>query len=249
MDSILIIGQSNMAGRGPLLDAPEIDPNSNIYVARNCKWVNLFRPVNPDRKFAGYNLVEQFASLYQKDFKVPVGIIPCADGGTNIDQWQPNEVLFENAVSCAKLCQKTSNLVAILWHQGESDCPLSRYKEYGKKLKVVLDSFRERLGENIPIIIGEIGYFTKNYFAKENRNHTSINKALKEYAQNTPNCAIVSAKGLKDKGDNLHFNTSSLMTFGTRYYKAFKKIVNANKKMPMANNSNQTVQLSEMEKL
>lgn len=248
MDSILIIGQSNMAGRGPLENAPKIEPNSNIYIARNCKWVNLFRPVNPDRTFAGYNLAEKFAELYQKDFKTEVGIIPCADGGTNIDQWMPNTVLFENAVNCAKLCQKTSKIVAILWHQGESDCPQARYKDYGKKLKIVLDGFRERLGEDIPIIIGELGYYLKKYFAKENRNHLSINKDLKDYALNTPNCALVSAKGLKDKGDNLHFDTNSLIKLGIRYYKAFKQLVKTNQKVKLWNNAN-TVTMTEMEKL
>lgn len=49
-------------------------------------------------------------------------MIPCADGGTKIKQWQPGELLYDHAVAMAKLAMRTSKLCGIIWHQGESDC-------------------------------------------------------------------------------------------------------------------------------
>ena len=55
--SILIIGQSNMAGRGK---ACEVEPivNDKLYVLRNGRWRAMYVPVNPDRVKSGINLVE-----------------------------------------------------------------------------------------------------------------------------------------------------------------------------------------------
>ena len=243
--SILIIGQSNMAGRGVIEQAPPLKNKSRLFVARNCKWVNLFRPVNPDRSFSGVCLAETFADLYAEDHDVSVGIIPCADGGTTLEQWMPNGVLFENAVNCAKLCQRDSTLVAILWHQGESDSTSEQLKQvYAEKLKILFDELRARLGKDIPIVIGELGEYLKDHgkfpFFED------INKALKSYAENTDNVAFASAKGLKDKGDILHFDTPSLIEFGTRYYNAFKTIENVEL---TKNVSDHTISISEIEKL
>ena len=50
MHSFLLIGQSNMAGRGYLHESREID-TSRIYTLRNGRWQPMFRPINPDRDF------------------------------------------------------------------------------------------------------------------------------------------------------------------------------------------------------
>ena len=57
--SFLLIGQSNMAGRGFLDEAIDIDCR-RIKIMRNGRWQGIFRPVNPDRKFSGVCLAESF---------------------------------------------------------------------------------------------------------------------------------------------------------------------------------------------
>jgi hypothetical protein len=39
-----------------------------------------------------------------------------------------------------------------------------------------------------------------------------------------PNTGVVSAKGLTDKGDHLHFDTPSARELGKRYARAMKKL-------------------------
>ena len=100
--SFLMIGQSNMAGRGKKEDVEPID-NKELKVLRNGRWQNMYVPVNCDRAFSGVSLAESFADAYQKDHGVQVGLIPCADGGTTLDQWKEGSILYDHAVFQAKL--------------------------------------------------------------------------------------------------------------------------------------------------
>ena len=93
--SFLLIGQSNMAGRGFAEEAVPVD-FSRIKMLRNGRWQPVFRPINPDRKTAGVNLAESFAEAYSRKYDTEVGIIPAADGGTkwHIDLWEANRMLL-----------------------------------------------------------------------------------------------------------------------------------------------------------
>ena len=55
--AFLLVGQSNMAGRG---FPHEVDPieNKDIRILRNGRWWPMYVPVNPDRVTAGINLAE-----------------------------------------------------------------------------------------------------------------------------------------------------------------------------------------------
>ena len=63
--SFLLIGQSNMAGRG-FKDEVEPIKNPHIKVLRNGRWQNMYVPVNPDRPFSGICLAESFAGEVNK---------------------------------------------------------------------------------------------------------------------------------------------------------------------------------------
>lgn len=226
--SILIIGQSNMAGRGSLADAPRLDTlGGRLKVLRNGRWQGMFRPVNPDRPFSGTCLAESFAKAYAQDHEdVEVGIIPCADGGTELNQWQKGSLLFDNAVYQARLAMRTSHLVGILWHQGEGDCGESKYPFYLEKITNIMAALREELGaENIPLIVGGLGDFLKDRAESPAlKNYTFVNEALIKFAEQTPCTVYVTAEGLTSNPDNLHFNYQSLDEFGLRYYEAFRTI-------------------------
>ena len=156
-----------------------------------------------------------------------MGIIPCADGGTMLDQWKEGEILFENAVSQAKLAMKTSRLVGVLWHQGEADCRDEYYPFYLEKVTAIMTAFRKQLGAEIPIVVGGLGDFLKDKQDwPQGKNYFHVNIALEKFAHTFPRTAFASAKGLTSNPDNLHFNHKSLMEFGKRYYSAFKTIEN-----------------------
>jgi hypothetical protein len=184
MHSILIIGQSNMGGRGFREEVPPIN-NERLFVLRNGRWRAMYVPVNPDRLTSGINLVESFADAYAKEHNVDVGIIPCADGGTCLDQWQVGGLLFDHACYMAELASRTSAIAGVLWHQGESDCAEDRYPFYEEKLAVILRAFRRKLGlEDVPFLLGGLGDYLKDCPRGEKfKNYVHVNAALRSLAE------------------------------------------------------------------
>ena len=230
MHSFLLIGQSNMAGRGFISEAIPVE-TAHIKILRNGRWQKMFRPINPDRSFSGVSLAESFAEAYAKKYNVDVGLICAADGGTKLEQWQEGSLLYESAVAQAKLALRTSTIVGVLWHQGESDCAPELAKTYKERFEAMMNALRKELGlEEVPFILGELGSFLVDYTASEfTKNYPQINERLHAIAKANEFTGIVSAEGLTSNGDNLHFNAKSLHEFGLRYFAEFERLSNGNR--------------------
>lgn len=225
--SFLLIGQSNMAGRGFVSEAVPVDL-SRIKLLRNGLWTPAFRPFSADRGFAGVCLAERFAEKCTAEQAADAGIIACADGGTRLEQWMPGQPLYDNAVNNARLAMRSSQLAGILWHQGESDMADGRRQVYEQNFKSFLQALRRDLGaEDVPFLIGGLGDFLAecSLIAPEVRcNYTKVNKILEAIAAQEKNVGFVSAKGLGANPDNLHFSAAALHEFGLRYYEEYKKL-------------------------
>ena len=225
--AFLVIGQSNAAGRGFLEDAPPIDTcNGRLKVLRYGRWQTMFRPINPDRASSGISLAESFAKCYaDANPDIEVGIVSCADGGTELNQWMPGEALFDNAVNCARLAMRSANLVGVLWHQGESDCTPENSAVYYEKLKTIMTQLRLQLGlPELPIVVGGLGDYLVNCTRfPEVANYQDVNQQLIRFSTEDPHCEYVDAHGLGANPDNLHFSTAALYEFGRRYFQAFQK--------------------------
>lgn len=227
MHSFLLIGQSNMAGRGLLSEALPID-TTHIYTLRGARWQKMFRPINPDRAFSGVSLGESFAEAYAKAHAVDVGLICCADGGTRLEQWMPDKPLYDHAVSQARLAMRSSELKGILWHQGESDCPIGHAQTYGERLMPMLEQLRQDLGmEQLPILVGGLGDFLADCTleGEDVEHYPMINAALRMVAETMPFTGFVSAERLTANPDNLHLNSASLYEFGLRYFTVYEKLM------------------------
>lgn len=230
--SFLLIGQSNMAGRGYLQEAVEVD-TTHIKILRNGRWLKMFRPINPDRRSSGVSLAERFAERYAEKYKVDVGLICCADGGTCLEQWKPGGILLDNAIFQARLALRTSTIAGVLWHQGESDCNEVLSLTYEQRFLPIMKELREKLDlYDVPFLLGGLGDFLVNYEKadlSDMRNYIHINEALIRIAEQNPMTGFVSAKGLTANPDNLHFSAESLYEFGNRYFEEFEKLRNPNK--------------------
>ncbi len=249
MHSFLLIGQSNMAGRGFFNEAKDIDTD-HIYTLRNGRWQKMFRPIHSDRSFSGVCLAESFAEAYARKHNVDVGLICCADGGTSLDQWQPNELLFDNAVHQARLAMRTSEIKGILWHQGESDCYEAYYRTYQDRFETMANELRKQLNlYDIPFILGGLGDFLAECsFNQELKNYVHINAALKSIAASNKMTGFAPAEGLTANPDNLHFNAASLYEFGLRYLEAFEAL-NVGRENFCEKASSQDILRTEMELL
>ncbi|UHO40274.1 sialate O-acetylesterase [Chryseobacterium capnotolerans] len=224
--SFLMIGQSNMAGRGYGKEVPSIY-DEHIKMQRNGLWQIMSEPINFDRPSAGVGLAASFAASWRLDHQhEEIGLIPCADGGTSLDDWAVGGALFENAVSQARLAQRTSQIAGILWHQGENDCSPEKAEKYGDKFSVIVETLRQELNiPEVPLIIGGLGDFlSKGIFGQYFTAYPLVNQALEDFARTHANCYFVTSKGLTANADSIHFNALSQRILGVRYYKVFRTL-------------------------
>ena len=226
--SILMIGQSNMAGRGNI---GEVDPiqNSSCYMLRMGRWQAMSEPINPDRAVfggkypSGVSLAASFADELAKYTGLEIGLIPCADGGTKIEQWQPGELLYDHAVMMTRLAMRTSRFGGIIWHQGESDCRDYHEEEYRRLFLNLVCSIRKDLdAENLPFIFGEISERINPEIGM--RDMDKMNRLLHQLQQALPCSAIVSVNDLELKPDGLHFSSHSCRELGKRYFEKYREL-------------------------
>ena len=225
MKSILMIGQSNMAGRGFINEVPMIC-NERILMLRNAGWQMMAEPINYDRPNAGIGLAGSFAAMWCMEHEgEQIGLIPCAEGGSSLDDWAVDKNLFKNAVIQAGFAMQDSELIGILWHQGESDSYGGGYQTYYKKLQVIIESLRKELHAfEVPLIIGGLGDFLgKNGFGLNCTEYELVNEQLLKFAREQENSCFVTAEGLIPNPDGIHMDAVSQRRFGVRYYEAFVK--------------------------
>lgn len=225
MKSILMIGQSNMAGRGFINEVPMIC-NERILMLRNAGWQMMAEPINYDRPNAGIGLAGSFAAMWCMEHEgEQIGLIPCAEGGSSLDDWAVDKNLFKNAVIQAGFAMQDSELIGILWHQGESDSYGGGYQTYYKKLQVIIESLRKELNAfEDPLIIGGLGDFLgKNGFGLNCTEYELVNEQLLKFAREQENSCFVTAEGLTPNPDGIHMDAVSQRRFGVRYYEAFVK--------------------------
>lgn len=218
-----------MAGRG---DFGEVLPikNNKCFMLRMGRWQPMSEPINVDRDIlnsefhSGVGLAASFADETSKYFGIEVGLIPCADGGTRISQWQPGEVLYDHAVAMTKLAMRSSEFGGIIWHQGESDCHNFNSKEYRQRFLNLMTNLRKELNaENTPLIIGEISEnITDDWDLGDGV--TTLNRLLYELKEEIPLCDIASVEGLSLKKDGIHFDSASCRELGKRYFEKYRDI-------------------------
>ena len=230
---ILLVGQSNMAGRAPLTDADKIPDPRVLVLNRLDQWYSQGEPIHYDKpKAIGGGLGFAFAKLLaEKETGVTIGLVPCAFGGTSVGQWDPKskqllyppDNLYNNAIRRAKIAMQLGKLVGILWHQGESDAGKDA-GTYAARLAKLVAQFRKDLdAPDVPFIAGEIGRFT--YTAHPFSE--TINQQIDLLPSLVTKSAVASADGLVDKGDHLHFDNASQKLLAHRSFDAFLKAQSA----------------------
>lgn len=242
LDLFLLIGQSNMAGRGKL-DGQRLQLDSIYMLDNKGQWVPATEPLHYDKSVAGAGLGATFSLSVRRPGQ-KIGLVPCAVGGTSIALWKSGAkdsvtgaAPYDDALARVKIALSSGRLKGILWHQGESDSNAGKYKTYEQDFENLLSSLAADLSINldsIPIITGELGQFfvVRNPLVKNEGIH--INSVLHRLAQKATNRYCVSAIGLDHIGDSTHFNTESLRMLGRRYAEAYqivrKRLAGAGKK-------------------
>lgn len=166
-DIYLLIGQSNMAGRGDIEAIDQVPLDKAYLYNPSGGWEKASVPLNKySTTFKGLSIQKMnpgytFARKLTEYTPHGIGLVVNARGGTSIEEWQKgytgaNDVnLYEEAVARLLASKKDGTFKGILWHQGESN--QSSSSTYMAKLKQLVSDLRADLGENVFFVAGEIG--------------------------------------------------------------------------------------------
>ena len=222
-DLYLLIGQSNMAGRGKVTAVPRLSSERIWKFTKGGHWAEGVEPIHFDRPNTGAGPGLSFARvLADGDASLEIGLIPCAEGGSALARWMPGGDLYTNAVARTRAAMATGGrLRGILWHQGEADSWSRQQAEsYALRLTNMVTTLRSDLGcPYVPFIAGEVG--THYGVSIEKRGGTSfvaiVNEQIKKAVSSLPASGWVSAAGLLPGPDGIHFTTESAYELGRRY--------------------------------
>ena len=244
-DVYLLIGQSNMAGRGELLeeDYAEIpnvyllDSEGNPVPAKNP--MNIYSTI---RKADSQQLMgpgTSFASTITAQTGRKVLLVVNARGGSAIAEWAKGTTtsikvgnattatslsFYSEAVRRTQQAMEYGALKGILWHQGCSD---QKNTTYMTQLTALAKNLRNDLGADVPFIVGQLGDW-RSSSVNFNVNIQSINDYLtySDWVSSQGGVPIVTAEsnGQPDTTDP-HFNRASQITMGKRYAQKILKMV------------------------
>ncbi len=170
-----VLGQSNAHGAGLGLDTVGLDkPHPWVH-----QWALSGRSKNTvvaggDPLFhevpsPGVGFAPTFGRYLADATGRPVLLVPAARGDTSFTAkngytWDPSDTrtrvnLYRRAVAAidaALAVVPGSRVAVVLWHQGESDVPLTPGPVYAAKLDELVGALRGRYGADLPIVIGQM---------------------------------------------------------------------------------------------
>jgi hypothetical protein len=226
----LLVGQSNMAGRG-VVETQDQKPHPRVLMlSRDGTWVPAVDPMHFDKPAAGVGLGKTFGAIIaEAQPGVTIGLIPCAVGGSPIDTWKPGVFYpatkshpWDDMAKRLEVALKSGTVKGILWHQGESDSLPELAQAYEAKLHDLIQRLRAAVkNPEVPFIAGQMGKFADMPWTAEK---TIVDQAHQTLPKKVANTAFVSAEGLQHKGDKIHFDSASLRELGKRYAEQFLKM-------------------------
>jgi hypothetical protein len=211
----LLIGQSNMAGRGKPLEEQDKTPHPRVLLLNKQQaWIPAVDPLHFDKPpVIGVGLGLTFAkTVAEAAPDKTIGLAPAAFGGSAISEWARDGKHYGPALKRAKAALKDGTLAGILWHQGESDSDPEKAALYQAKLDQLVQDLRADLeSPDVPFIVGTLADNAKGAGVPQ------INAALVTLADRVPRTGCALATGLTMSADKIHFDAGSYREFGKRY--------------------------------
>jgi hypothetical protein len=219
----ILAGQSNMAGRGFVQPQDTVSSPQVLTLDKDNEWVYAKEPLHyyePIRTGldCGLSFGKRLSILCGKN--ITIGLIPCAVGGSSIEQWLGDSVyrdvrLYSNLLEKAKTAATFGIIKGILWHQGEANATLGNYDHYKQKLESFFTKLRNDLNNpSLPVYAGQLALFLNrslNPFAD------SINNDLQHLSVTMTNMFVIKTIDLTPKSDAIHFDSRSQRIMGKRF--------------------------------
>ncbi|ONI33515.1 hypothetical protein PRUPE_1G430100 [Prunus persica] len=226
----ILAGQSNMAGRGGVVNdtvtgiatwdgvvPPECRPNPSILrLSADLTWIEAREPLHADidaKKTNGIGPGMAFAKAIlvanRSGASGVIGLVPCAVGGTNITHWARGSFLYNQMIRRAKAALNNGGTIrALLWYQGESDTANREdAKSYKNRVETFFGDVRLDLqSPALPIIQVALASGEEAAFID------IVREA--QLGVDFLNVRTVDAKGLPLEPDGLHLTTPAQVRLG-----------------------------------
>lgn len=223
----LVMGQSNMAGRGKVDGRYARMKHRRVFMMdKNQEWVKASHPVHFDKpRVVGVGPALSFGMEMAKTHKrKKIGLVPCAVGGTSIQHWKPGAYddrtdthPWDDAVVRIKEAMADGVIKGVIWHQGESDSAPEKAARYFSDLEDLIQRIRALVGDpDLPFVAGELGRYKDQY--------QNINKVLEQLSGRVSGTAVASSLGLTPLEDGVHFDSKSANLLGRRMAERMKII-------------------------
>ena len=236
LDLYLLLGQSNMKGRGVMPPDPMKNPRIINMHLKTDDWYLARHPLHltgSPETFKGHDnagvgpglaFAEVLAEKYPKS---RIGLVPCAVGGSAMSRWTRDGPLYKNAIRRAKLAlsagpEGKTRLRGAIWLQGEADSREGRIEVYADALSKMIEVLRSDLGvKDLPFIACTIGEMRAPAVMQER-----MNRILLDLPPRTNHTGCVDARDLTTHiGDSVHFDTAAQEQIGQRFAHEFLRIV------------------------
>lgn len=222
----IMAGQSNMAGRGQVEPEDTVTNPRILALNRNGELMLAKEPLNLNEPAmvgldCGVSFARKMLEFCPPD--VSILLVHTAVGGSSIRKWIDDSVyrevpLFSNFKKRLGEAKKMGTIKGVIWHQGEADANAKGLPEHPQQLEKLFGMMRrEAANKKLPVIMGELGYFSKTVHEQ----FMQMNEVLRAYSKTDSRTAVVSTEGLDHKGDFLHFNTAGQREIGRRYAAVF----------------------------
>ncbi len=222
-DLWVLAGQSNSAGygRGMAEDGPEL----GVHVLKNNEsWELAMHPLNdptgsghPNREGNPmHSPMLAFGKILKHRLGYPIGLIQTALGGSPLNSWLPDGVLYRNMLHCIKLAG--GKVTGMIWYQGCSDTTEQLAPTYFERFMKFLENTRKDTGTaNLPVITTQLNIVaSENIVVGCNEGWSIVREAQRQVALQAENVAVVPALGLP-LADPIHNSVAGNLELGGKY--------------------------------
>lgn len=240
-DFFLLIGQSNIAGRGEIADASaELEQMQGISQFLNNQWQSARLCMQPADdpifsvkadKVGGIGPGITFAQTMRLQLGGDIGLLLCAKGGNGIEAWGIEADLYQETVKRTHLAQKTRELKGILIYIGEGDTrSVEAADRWLDSFHLLVDRLRVEFGENLPVVFAQIATVSENRRAMKTHGFVAWDYLKTVQASvRMANVAMVKTDDLPLKDDGLHLNTMAQVELGKRFASSMLELLDNSK--------------------
>ena len=242
-DIVIQAGQSNSEGCGFGYTDEPYEPDWRVWYLNQDRTISL-----ASERVANNGIQSNFSLSFAREYiragRLAEGrkllIVRSAVGGTGFldNHWKLSDDLYlqmTDMVRTALSLNPSNRLVALLWHQGETDaiCNATYEQHYGHLTDLIKNTRNNFAVPDLPFVAGDFVHHWRDIYAEI---CAPVLKAIRDVCADCRHGGFVETDGLESNSqngvkhpfgwedDSIHFSRDALYELGKRYFAEFEKI-------------------------